>query len=296
MSTFVDSFDDSGVPDELDSHGHFGSNTIHDDAAGSYVGYNSDRFDTFVPNNDVFISDPVPIYGAGNDFAPAEDNGSFDGELDESNGPVLPPPSQMEEVGFALREWRRENTLRLEEKEKKERELLSKIIEEAEDYKIEFHKKREVTCESNKAINRETEKVSFDFAADLVRTWNVVFVAKKEKFHAEADKDYWKSIAELIPNEVPAIERKRKAKKDQENKPSIMVVQGPKPGKPTELSRMRHILVQLKHNTPQHLKLAPPAPAKDPKAGATTSASAEGAASTSMEGAVPKAPEPVAVA
>ncbi|CAN1143693.1 Mitochondrial uncoupling protein 6 [Linum perenne] len=50
MSTFVDSFDDSGVPDELDSPSHFGSNTIHDDA-GSYVGYNSDHFDSFIwPN------------------------------------------------------------------------------------------------------------------------------------------------------------------------------------------------------------------------------------------------------
>ncbi|CAI0415799.1 unnamed protein product [Linum tenue] len=151
----------------------------------------------------------------------------------------------------------RENALRLEEKEKKERELLSKIIEEAEDFKVEFHKKREVTCQSNKAINREREK----------------------------------SIADLIPNEVPALEKK-KTKKDQEQKPSIMVVQGPKPGKPTELSRLRHILLQLKHNTPPHLKLAPPPPAKDPKA----SDSAAASTSTAAAAEAPKAPEPVAVA
>ncbi|CAI0415986.1 unnamed protein product [Linum tenue] len=162
----------------------------------------------------------------------------------------------------------RENALRLEEKEKKERELLSKIIEEAEDFKVEFHKKREVTCQSNKAINRE-----------------------REKFHVEADKEYWKSIADLIPNEVPALEKK-KTKKDQEQKPSIMVVQGPKPGKPTELSRLRHILLQLKHNTPPHLKLAPPPPAKDPKA----SDSAAASTSTAAAAEAPKAPEPVAVA
>ncbi|CAN0909739.1 Clathrin light chain 2 [Linum grandiflorum] len=273
MSTFVDSFDGSGVSEE-DSHGHFGGSNSHDDA-GSYVGYNSEHFDSFVPNDDVFISEPVPIYGAAEDV---------DGELDgSSNGPVLPPPSQMEEVGFALREWRRENALRLEEKERKERELLSRIIEEAEDYKIEFHKKREVACESNKAINRETEKL---------------FVAKIEKFHAEADKDYWKSIAELIPNEVPAIEKKRKAKKDQENKPSIMVVQGPKPGKPTELSRLRHILVQLKHNTPTHLKLTPPAPVKAIDAAAATTSADPAAATTttSTDAAIPNAPQPLAVA
>lgn len=79
------------------------------------------------------------------------------------------------------------------------------------------------------------------------------FVASQEKFCAEADKDYWKSIAELIPKEVVSIE-KMKGKKDQEKKPSAVVLQGPKPGKPTDLTRMRQILVKLKHNTPSHLK------------------------------------------
>lgn len=87
-----------------------------------------------------------------------------------------------------------------------------------------------------------------------------IFVASQEKFHAEVDKNYWKAVADLIPNEVPAIEKKR-GKKDQEKKPSIVIVQGPKPGKPTELSRMRQILLKLKHNTPPHLKPLPPAPA-----------------------------------
>ncbi|KAJ0044886.1 hypothetical protein Pint_06479 [Pistacia integerrima] len=104
-----------------------------------------------------------------------------------------------------------------------------------------------------------------------------LFVANQQKFHAEADKNYWKAIAELIPNEVPAIEKK-KAKKDQEKKPGIVVIQGPKPGKPTDLSRMRHILIRLKHNTPAHLKPSPPAPApaKDAK---TSQASASTAPS-----------------
>lgn len=54
----------------------------------------------------------------------------------------------------------RENAIRLEEKEKKEKEMLNQIIEEAEDYKIEFYRKRMVTVENNKAGNREKEKVS----------------------------------------------------------------------------------------------------------------------------------------
>ncbi|XP_057988619.1 clathrin light chain 2-like isoform X2 [Hevea brasiliensis] len=63
------------------------------------------------------------------------------------------------EEGFALREWRRENAIRLEEKEKREKELLSQMIEEAGEYKVEFYRKREVTCENNKVTNREKEKI-----------------------------------------------------------------------------------------------------------------------------------------
>ncbi|KAM1126223.1 hypothetical protein ACFX2B_040932 [Malus domestica] len=93
----------------------------------------------------------------------------------------------------------------------------------------------------------------------------------KEVFIAEVDKNYWKAIADLIPNEVPAIEKKI-GKKDTEKKPSILVVQGPKPGKPTELSRMRQILLKLKHNAPPHLKPSPPAPAPTKDAKPSTSA------------------------
>ncbi|TQD71287.1 hypothetical protein C1H46_043178, partial [Malus baccata] len=70
---------------------------------------------------------------------------------------------------------------------------------------------------------------------------------------------------------VPAIKKKRR-KKDTEKKPSILVAQGPKPGKPNELSRMRHILLKLKHNTPPHLKPSPPAPTLTKDAKPSTSA------------------------
>ncbi|XP_004307628.1 PREDICTED: clathrin light chain 2 [Fragaria vesca subsp. vesca] len=168
-----------------------------------------------------------------------------------SNDPILPemPP----EEGAALREWRRQNAIHLAEKEKREKELLSQIIEEAEEFKVEFYQKRKIASENNKAANREKEKM---------------FVASQEKFHAEVDKNYWKAVADLIPNEVPAIEKR--GRKDQEKKPSVVVVQGPKPGKPTELSRMRQILLKLKHNTPPHLKPLPPAPVAAPEAVAAT--------------------------
>lgn len=93
-----------------------------------------------------------------------------------------------------------------------------------------------------------------------------LYLASQEKFHKEVDKHYWKAIGELIPYEVPNIEKKR-GRKEQEKKPSITVIQGPKPGKPTDLSRMRQILVKLKHNPPPHMMPPPPAPAKDDKAG-----------------------------
>lgn len=93
-----------------------------------------------------------------------------------------------------------------------------------------------------------------------------LYLANQEKFHKEADKHYWKAIAELIPREVANIEKKR-GKKEAEKKSSITIIQGPKPGKPTDLSRMRHILLKLKQNPPPHMMPPPPAPAKEGKDG-----------------------------
>ncbi|MFX9844743.1 hypothetical protein ABTP16_02425, partial [Acinetobacter baumannii] len=200
--------------------------------------YFPDSFDQFADDEPVVPGSALPFDDGflvpDSDESPpsifASDPADFSSETN-SNGPILPPLSEMEpEEGYALREWRRQNAIRLEEKETREKEVLSQIIVEADEYKVEFHRKRQVNSETNRATNREKEKV---------------FVANQEKFHAEADKDYWKSIAELIPKEVPAIE-KRKGKKDQENKPSVAVVHGPKPGKPTDLGRMRQLLIKLK--------------------------------------------------
>ncbi|KAI8556938.1 hypothetical protein RHMOL_Rhmol05G0295800 [Rhododendron molle] len=51
------------------------------------------------------------------------------------------------------------NAIRLEEKEKREKELLREIIEQAEEYKTEFYRRRKLACENNKVANRKKKKV-----------------------------------------------------------------------------------------------------------------------------------------
>ncbi|CAN8254716.1 unnamed protein product [Cochlearia groenlandica] len=165
-----------------------------------------------------------------------------DPESKATNGPILPFMEMEKEEGLALREWRRMNAIRLEEKEKKEKEMVQQIIESAEQYKADFYSKRSVTIENNKKSNREKEKL---------------FLENQEKFYAEADKNSWKAIAELVPREVPVIEKKGNKKNKQA---SVTVIQGPKPGKPTDLSRMRQVLTKLKHNPPSHMKPKLPTP------------------------------------
>ncbi|KAL2480461.1 Clathrin light chain 3 [Abeliophyllum distichum] len=202
------------------------------------------------------IEEDLP-YGAGDIVDEAQSPPPPSTVFSESkeNGPILPSPVDMlPEEGVALREWRRQNAIRLEEKEKREKEMLKEIIDEADEYKAEYCKKWKIRCENSRDANREKEKLALE---------------SREKFHAEANKNYWKSIAELIPKEVPVIEKK--GKKGREKQPSIVVIQGPKPGKPTDLSRMRQVLVKLKHKPPPHMTPPPlpPEPGKEAKTAAS---------------------------
>ncbi|KAH6790560.1 Clathrin light chain protein [Perilla frutescens var. frutescens] len=242
-AAFDDSFADTppySAPAYTPEYGETEEVTVDHANGGDPFGFES--------NNQPFGSSGTVPIANGNGSSPYDIREDLEGVF-SSDGPILPPPSEMHEEGFVLREWRRQNAIRLEEKEKREKEMRIQIIEEAEEYKQAFYEKRKTSIETDKTSNREREKL---------------FLASQEKFHKEADKQYWKAIAELVPNEVANIEKKGK-KKDQDKKPSIAVIQGPKPGKPTDLARMRGILVKLKHNPPAHMIPLPPAPAKDGK-------------------------------
>ncbi|KAG9138976.1 hypothetical protein Leryth_025407 [Lithospermum erythrorhizon] len=143
-----------------------------------------------------------------------------------------------------------QNAIYLEEKEKMEKELRSRIINEAEEFKKAFYEKHAKNVESQKNLNREREKL---------------YYKNQEKFHKEADQQYWKAIAEIAPREVANIDKRRSKKEEEKKKTSIVVVQGPKPGKPTDLSRMRQLLLKLKQNPPPHM--IPKPPEKDAKDG-----------------------------
>ncbi|KAJ7558854.1 hypothetical protein O6H91_04G058800 [Diphasiastrum complanatum] len=144
-----------------------------------------------------------------------------------------------------LRDWERRNALYLEYKQRKEREKLSRIIDDADEYKENFYVNQENLCEEAKKINREKQKA---------------FLANQEIFYATAHKHYWKAVSELILNSELSLadSNGRDLGKDQQKKQCHMIlkVEGPKPGKATELTRMLEVILKLKHNIPAYIQAA----------------------------------------
>ncbi|KAK6142581.1 hypothetical protein DH2020_022929 [Rehmannia glutinosa] len=260
-----DVVEEENVPDEGMHYGFDGDNGVAPPPMDGFSGSPMNE------HNDMHSPEVYGFGGSPNDFAPspfetesgggggdeyakpydvaADDEGIF---TSADGGPLLPDPSEMREEGAAFREWRRQNAIYLEEKEKKEKELRNQIIAEAEEYKRQFYEKRNQNCETNKAQNREREKL--------------------------------KSYPGKFPTSRKG-ERKRKKKK----KPSVLVIQGPKPEKPTDMSRMRQILLKLKQTPPPHMM--PPPPEKDTKDAKDGKDAKEGKDAKNGKTATPKASE-----
>lgn len=94
-----------------------------------------------------------------------------------------------------------------------------------------------------------------------------VNLADQEHFHNNATKAYWKAVADLVPKELPASLEPRalqlKERKKEKKPCTFVALPGPKPGKPTDLGRMRQILLKLKHTPPAHMLPTPPQPSNN---------------------------------
>ncbi|EFJ13979.1 hypothetical protein SELMODRAFT_47990, partial [Selaginella moellendorffii] len=122
-----------------------------------------------------------------------------------------------------LRFLARKNAQALEAKENDERDRLAKTLCAAEEHKRELFAKRNAEVEASKKANREKEKVSLE---------------SREELHARAPLNYWGAVSELISTK-PAVEKK---------KTDAAIA---KPRKSTDLSRMRQIILKLKHRIPK---------------------------------------------
>ncbi|CAM6038948.1 unnamed protein product [Sphagnum compactum] len=246
-----------------------------------YSRMESSRFDSSFQYSVPDYSPPVHLNGGAtfNTKELDEDFFAQESPIDDANGAILPPPEEMEpEEGHILREWKRQNALHLEEKERIERERLQQIIDDADDYKDELIAKRKTNREANIKKNRDQEKV---------------YLANQENFHKNADKAYWKAVAELLPKELPPSLEPKGRKDKKEKKSTFVANKGPKPGKPTDLGRMRQVLLKLKHNPPAHM-IPPPPPPPKPAAEATKEATKGENPAAEAAGVPPIANEPAA--
>ncbi|KAL2493878.1 Clathrin light chain 1 [Forsythia ovata] len=142
------------------------------------------------------------------------------------DGPLLPEPSEMREEGAAFREWRRAT-----KHAPRPKPNLCKV------------------------------SLSGNDAHTISGNQNAIYLEEKEKKEKEMRNQI---IAEAVEYKQQFHEKRRQnceTNKAQNRERET----GPKPGKPTDLARMRQMLLKLKQTPPPHMIRPPPPPEKDGK-------------------------------
>jgi len=152
-----------------------------------------------------------------------------------SDGPVLPDPKDMEEESILLREWRRKKALELEEKARISREKHAEIIDSAKAETKKFYEKQKQTVAENKVTNREREKA---------------FLSQLESLNAKKGGNTWESVTQFINFESATVKKDSKKPKPGEPQRTSALLNSAKPGKHTDMTRMRQVLLKLKRTPP----------------------------------------------
>eukprot|EP00270_Netrium_digitus_P014581 TRINITY_DN497_c0_g1_i1.p1 TRINITY_DN497_c0_g1~~TRINITY_DN497_c0_g1_i1.p1 ORF type:complete len:229 (-),score=39.14 TRINITY_DN497_c0_g1_i1:331-975(-) len=176
-------------------------------------------------------------FGQAGAYNPAQEQPVANGNFDAYDGATLPPPSSMgPEESIVLREWRRKRAIELEEKARVSREKHALILESSKGELDSFYAKRQHQVAQGKVNNREKEKI---------------YLENLESLNAKAGGNYWEAVTAFVNFETQVKKEKVKAKGEPVRTSTLL--NDAKPGKHTDLTRMRQVLLKLKHNPPAHL-------------------------------------------
>eukprot|EP00850_Spirogloea_muscicola_P021321 SM000244S08556 [mRNA] locus=s244:48691:54270:- [translate_table: standard] len=133
------------------------------------------------------------------------------------------------------REWRAKRAAELEEKERQSRMEHDRILESAEEMRRTAYERQQKSKEQNQINNREKEKV---------------FLANLEALNTpKSGANYWETVTAMV-NFDASVPKKDEKRKSAGATRSSQTATDLKPGKQTDLARMRQVLLKLKHTAP----------------------------------------------